>query len=194
MADQASLLEQLRIERAPEQAPRRAGWRFSASIAVAAVVVSGALYAWFPRAIPIQVAVAEPVSGAAAAGPSSILDASGYVVARRQATVSAKTTGRIAEVLIEEGMAVKEGQVLARLDDTTLRPQLSLAERQLDAARKDLEEVEVRVAEASRTFARTEKLRADKGPPITALAVSDDGARVAYGDEEGGAGVMETGL
>ena len=51
-----------------------------------------------------------------------------------------------------------------------------------------------RVWAAELRSGRMEKLRADKGPPITALAVSDDGARVAYGDEEGGAGVMETGL
>ena len=91
-----------------------------------------------------------------------MLNASGYVVARRQATVSSKVTGKVAEVLIEEGMAVKEGQLLARLDDTTTRPLYSLSQRQLDAARKNLNEVEVRVAEAERNLRRTQQLRQDK--------------------------------
>ena len=72
-----------------------------------------------------------PRSGGAPAG-AAVLNASGYVVARREATVSAKVTGKIAAVLIEEGMIVEEGQLLAQLDDQTLRPQLDLAE---DAAR-----------------------------------------------------------
>jgi RND family efflux transporter MFP subunit len=71
-------------------------------------------------------------------------------------------TGKVAEVLIEEGMAVKDGQLLARLDDTTARPIQALAQRQLEAARKNLEEVQVRLAEAQRTLKRNEKLRTDK--------------------------------
>ena len=51
-----------------------------------------------------------------------------------------------------------------------------------------------RVWAAELRSGRMEKLRADKGPPITALAVSADGTRVAWGDEEGGAGVMDAGL
>ena len=66
------------------------------------------------------------------------------------------------EVLIEEGMAVKEGQLLARLDDTTTRPIYALSQRQLEAARKNLNEVEVRVAEAERNLRRTQQLRQDK--------------------------------
>ena len=64
----------------------------------------------------------------------SVLDATGYVVARRQATVSAKVTGKVVEVFIEEGMRVKEGQVLARLDDSIPRAELALSESQLAAA------------------------------------------------------------
>ena len=115
--DQASLLEQLRIERPVQEAPRRATWRWSAAVAVAVIAVGAAAYVWLPRAVPIQVAVAEPVSEIAAA-PSSILDASGYVVARRQATVSAKITGKVVTVGIEEGQRVERDQVIARLDDT----------------------------------------------------------------------------
>ena len=53
----------------------------------------------------------------------TVLNASGYVTARRQATVSSKITGKVTEVLIEEGMKVQEGQILARLDDTNVQDQ-----------------------------------------------------------------------
>ncbi len=64
------------------------------------------------------------VAEADSTGPSlgnSVLNASGYVVARRMATVSSKVTGKIEEILVEEGMTVKKDQVLARLDPVNLR-------------------------------------------------------------------------
>jgi RND family efflux transporter MFP subunit len=88
-----------------------------------------------------------------------VLDASGYVVARREATVSSKVTGKIAEVLIEEGMVVTEGQVVARLDDQSIRPELDLARSQLRARQTEREEIEVRLAEADRNLSRVRRLR-----------------------------------
>src|SRR5690606_19537497 len=72
-------------------------------------------------------------AASAARDPSRnrILDASGYVVAMRVATVSARTVGRIDEVLVEEGMAVEEGQVLARLDSVSQRIQLDMSRARL---------------------------------------------------------------
>ena len=163
MSFDQNALESLKIERTPEPANDGSSsvykWLIIAVLILAAV--AGAYALLRDNAIEVATATAVATGGGGGSGPA-VLNASGYVVARRQATVSAKTTGRIAEVLIEEGMEVKEGQVLARLDDTTARPQLSLAERQLEATRKNLQEVEVRVAEAARNLARTEKLRADK--------------------------------
>lgn len=164
MSFDQNALESLRIERTSEPANNGSSsvykWLIIAVLVLAAV--AGAYALLRDNAIEVATATAVATGGGGSTGGSAVLNASGYVVARRQATVSAKTTGRIAEVLIEEGTEVKEGQVLARLDDTTARPQLSLAERQLEATRRDLEEVEVRVAEAARNLARTEKLRADK--------------------------------
>lgn len=91
-------------------------------------------------------------------GQPTVLNASGYVTARLQSTVSSKVTGRIVEVLVEEGMAVREGQVLARLDDTTERSYLALAEAQLGAARGALAELEVRYAEARLDLDRQRRL------------------------------------
>ena len=62
------------------------------------------------------------------------LAASGYVVARRKATVAAEITGKVMEVLIEEGMTVTEGQVVARLDSVLAESDLALARSRVEAA------------------------------------------------------------
>jgi len=94
-------------------------------------------------------------------GPSlgnSVLNASGYVVARRMATVSSKVTGKILEIYVEEGMTVQKNQVLASLDPVNLETVLTMAERELEASRRNLAEIEVRLADARRTLARNETL------------------------------------
>jgi RND family efflux transporter MFP subunit len=162
MSFDQNALDSLRIERTPEPAQSRSNplykWFLAAVLLLAAV--AGAYALLRDNAIEVQTAtaVAAPTSG----GGAAVLNASGYVVARRQATVSAKVTGKVDEVLIEEGTAVKEGQLLARLDATTTQPVHALAERQLEATRKNLEEVEVRIAEAERNLRRMQQLRADK--------------------------------
>ena len=87
-----------------------------------------------------------------------MLDASGYVTARRQATVSAKITGKVTEVLIEEGMHVSEGAVLARLDDMEARQQVTLARAQLAAARSQDGEIRAQLLQAERDYTRTQEL------------------------------------
>ena len=72
---------------------------------------------------------------ASGSSASSILDASGYVTARRKATVSSKSTGKVLEVLIEEGMYVNKGQLLAKLDDSTQKADLAYSESQLKQAK-----------------------------------------------------------
>src|SRR5690606_8984949 len=135
----------------------RRGWMAWAVLAVVLVGAVVAAWTWFnrPRPTPVQVGT---VSARAAGTQASVLNASGYVTARRRATVSSKVTGKVVEVNVEEGMAVREGQVLARLDDTTARAQLALAEAQAEAARRAVAENEVRLAEAKLTLGRVEKL------------------------------------
>lgn len=157
-------LESLRIERDPE--PVKGGdsspiykWLIAAVLLLA---VAAAAYALLrDRAIEVETVTVVASSGGPSSG-AAVLNASGYVVARRQATVSAKVTGKIAELHIEEGMTVEEGQLLARLDDSTVRPMYELAKRQLEAARTELNEIEVRLAEAERNLRRTAQLREDK--------------------------------
>jgi RND family efflux transporter MFP subunit len=88
----------------------------------------------------------------------TVLNASGYVTARRQATVSSKVTGKVTEVLIEEGMKVQEGQVLARLDDTNVKTSLLLAEAQFISASNALAETRVRIREAQQELERQKGL------------------------------------
>ena len=163
MSFDQNALDSLRIERSPE--PTRSSrpgiykWFIAGVLLLAAVAAAYALLR--DNAIEVEMVTATAASSGSGGG-GAVLNASGYVVARRQATVSAKVTGKVAEVLIEEGMEVKQGQMLARLDDTTSRPQYELAERQLDSANKNLQEIQVRVAEAERNLRRNQQLRADK--------------------------------
>jgi RND family efflux transporter MFP subunit len=88
----------------------------------------------------------------------SVLDATGYIVARRQATVSSKTTGKVMEVLIEEGLVVEKDQLLARLDDSIPRAQLNLAQSQYESARAGLSELEIQLQQVQLDLERTKGL------------------------------------
>ncbi len=112
--DNKALLAQLRIDRsAPvaEERPSRRPWIIAAVLGVAAVAAAGW---WLAHAHPALAVHTQPARAVSAAGGAnaSVLDATGYVTARREATVSAQITGTLTEVLIEEGDHVKVGQVL----------------------------------------------------------------------------------
>jgi RND family efflux transporter MFP subunit len=152
----SELLKELRIDR--DTGPRRAHRRWVALVVVALLALAvGAWLVWARVTLPTvrTVAARAAVTGG---GAGSVLDASGYVTARRQATVSAKITGKVAEVLIEEGQQVKEGAVLARLDDTEARAQLDLARAQLAAARSQEGEIRAQLAQAERDYTRQQEL------------------------------------
>jgi len=155
--EQSDLLKQLRIDRGPARAPRRRG-RLLAILALLVLVAGVGLWLGWARLRPpvVQTTVARAAAPGGAAG--SVLDASGYVTARLQATVSAKITGKVTEVLIEEGMRVREGAVLARLDDTEARAGLGLAQAQLVAARSQLAEVRAQLEQAERDYVRQQGL------------------------------------
>ena len=160
--DKKALLDDLRIARDRPAAARRRPLKWFVAVAV----IAGLLFVgWeygarrLARAeVAVQTATARPV--VAAPVGDSVLDATGYVVARRQATVSSKTTGKVLEVLIEEGMAVREGQTLAVLDDSIPRAQLALAESQLEAARASLDEIRVNIRQAELDVERVDELAA----------------------------------
>lgn len=160
MDDKSSQLRRLRIDRT--EAPARAssaGWWALGGILLLGAAGAGA-WVWFdrPAAMSIKVAVARASSGDA--GPAvgaSLLDASGYVVARRQATVSAKITGKVTEVLIEEGQHVERDQVVGRLDDSNTRAALDQTRAQVKQAEAQLRSARTSFADARPIYERSQK-------------------------------------
>ncbi|MGB0513528.1 MAG: efflux RND transporter periplasmic adaptor subunit [Wenzhouxiangellaceae bacterium] len=156
----SDLIDRLRIDSRPDASdpPRR--WWLWALLVVAAVTAAGVWF-WSARAgvTEVRVVGVERIEAAPTAARASVLDASGYVVARRQATVAAEVTGKLVEVNVEEGQSVEGGEVLAQIDDATDRAQLALAEARLNAARGALAETEAQLANARRTLQRQIALR-----------------------------------
>ena len=154
----AASLDELKIDRS--RGGRSGIVRIVRLVVVLAVLSGGGVAGWYwwegARIPAVRTAIVRQTLPAD--GQPTVLNASGYVTARLQSTVSSKITGRIAEVLVEEGMAVTEGQVLARLDDTTERSYLALAEAQLRAVRSALVELEVRHEEARLDLSRQRRL------------------------------------
>jgi RND family efflux transporter MFP subunit len=159
MDDKAALLNQLRIDRDSEPAPSGRGRLWLVAVAALLAIVAAAAWIWLrPSLVPVHVAAAQVLSRGAAAGAASILDASGYVVARREAAVASKITGKMVELNIEEGDRVKAGQVIARLDDTNIRASLNAARAQLEFAKAGLDETQVNLANAKRDYERQQSL------------------------------------
>jgi HlyD family secretion protein len=157
VAETSDDLSALRIEREPLDAGGGRFGKFLLLFVLMAAIGGGVAY-WLTRDRPIEVEVAA-VTERAAGTQASVLNASGYVTARRRATVSSKVTGKVIEVNVEEGMEVREGQVLARLDDATLQAALRLYRAQLEAARRQIPETEVRLEQARVMLRRQEQLR-----------------------------------
>ena len=189
--ERRATLADLTIDRDRRTRPGITRW-LVAGIALVAALAAAGLW-WQGRTAAAEVTTAtvrrgEPAGGPGAAG-TAVLDASGYVVARRRSTISSKVTGRIEEVLIEEGMRVEEGQPLARLDASQARAQLALAEAQAAAAASALEETRVRLAEARLELGRQERLLGEGISTPSAVdaaraEVDSFAARLAVGSEE----------
>lgn len=156
MSDLKTDLAALRLDREPES---RGAGRWVAWVVVLIVLGAGGWFGWkyFTREKPLEVQTAT-VTERAAGTQAAVLNASGYVTARRRATVSSKITAKVTEVNVEEGISVREGQVLARLDDSTPRAVLRLNEAQAEAARHGVQENEANLAQARVTLGRRAQL------------------------------------
>ena len=125
--DKRALLDRLRINRDEDDEDNGGNrWLIIAFASLCVLLVTGAIYAFWPKGEPEPAVAATsdtpgtPGAGSTAAtgtttvpvAPSAggVLSASGYVTARRLATVSTEITGRVLEVLVEEGMTVEANQ------------------------------------------------------------------------------------
>ncbi len=167
--DKSELLKQLRIDRdAPEEgsSTRLKLW---IGLGVAVVLIVAALAWFFTRDEAIEVTVAAARAMPATSAGTSVLDATGYVTARRQATVSAKITGKVRDVRIEEGQRVAAGDILATLDDSEALVEVELRRAQVASARSQLAQAETESGNAEREYVRAQEVAAQKLISVSAL-------------------------
>jgi HlyD family secretion protein len=187
MSDLSTDLAGLHIERKPE---RRSSRRWVIWVFLVLLLIAGGSVAarWFLQTRPLEVQVAS-VTQRAAGGQAAVLNASGYVTARREATVSSKITGKVVQVNVEEGMAVTEGQVLARLDDASVRAQMGLAQAQVVAAQHAVTENQIHARQAHINLDRATKMLASGAGSQTDLEqakldLDTTDARISLLDEQ----------
>jgi RND family efflux transporter MFP subunit len=176
MDSKPNSLDALRIDRS--QAPPTAGrgwWRW---LVLLLAMVTGAGGWWFTRASALLVKTATVTVQSAGGGGRTLLNASGYVTTRLDATVSSKITGKVAEVLVEEGMQVAKDQILAKLDASNAQAGLRLAEAQLESAKLNLAETEPMVIYTAAELQRITKLGSSKSVSLSDLAKTEAEARV----------------
>src|SRR5215470_3125081 len=124
------------------------------------VIIFGAIVAT-AFALRTQKAVVEVAAAAKpdSEGPLTALNASGYITPRRRATIAAKITGRVTGVFFDEGTRVKEGQLLATLDDSDVRRALDSAKADRDSSRAGIADLEVQLKNAETQLRRAEQLQ-----------------------------------
>lgn len=158
------LLKELRIDGAHRDdhdggGPPKWIWGLAAAVVVLGLV-GGAAWWFLAGNKPVAVQTASVRANGQGASAGAVLQATGYVTARRMATVSAQMTGTLTEVLIDEGFKVKKGQVLARLDDTGLKAGLAAAEAQIRTTEANLGQVRAQLAQAQADERRQAELNA----------------------------------
>lgn len=156
MNDKSDLLAQLRIDHNDRHVdgPR---WRWVIGALILAILVIGLIW-FYSKSDPVTVRVQMARMAMIDPASASVLDATGYVKARRYATVSSKVTGKVMEVLVEEGMYVEKDQVVARLDDSNTRKALALYQAELVSAKTQVTETRARLTEARLNWERTAEL------------------------------------
>ena len=158
MSPDKQTLDDLRIDRA---APARGKAPvYLILLALVLALAAGAVIWWFNQPKPAVVRTITIHEASSGGSDRTLLNASGYVTARREATVASKVMGMVVEVLVEEGMKVQAGQVLARIDASNVERSLNLAEAQKDSAAKALNETKASLEQAERELRRSSKLAA----------------------------------
>lgn len=182
MSSEKASLDGLRIHRPTmSKAPSRPRWILPAG---GGALIAAGLVAWFvagPKPVQVETYIVQATVPAGKNGSRAqsapLLNASGYVTARREATVSSKITGKVVDIKVEEGMKVEEGQELAKLDDTNVQASLKLAEAQLESARRAIEETRPTSVFAEQEVKRFTDLAATKATSISDLNKAQAEAR-----------------
>ena len=175
MNSDKAALEGLRIDRTKAPIQQRSAWLVP--VVLVLLAAAGAV-AWFlnqPKDAVVQTVM---VKEAAATSQRTLLNASGYVTARRAATVSSKVTGKVVDVLVEEGMKVEANQVLAHLDDSNVKESLHLAEAQLESSRRMMEETKPNLDFAKKEQQRLAGLVATKATSESEFRKAEASAKV----------------
>jgi HlyD family secretion protein len=184
--DKSSLLDSLKIERrSPVRRKGPSPWLYAAIAVLAIAGGAAGWYFWPDNSVPVHVVTASALGSGGATGTG--LDASGYIVARRQATLSAKILGKLTEVNFEEGQKVKAGQIVARLDDSNYSAALKQAIQQERAAKQAFDD-------AAPIWARYQRLKAEGAISTDAVEnqrIAYDTARTAYDVAQAGVAFAE---
>src|ERR1700689_1075775 len=148
----------LRIDKDKRQ-ERKTGKIFGIILAAILVValVAGATFYSRNSAPVVEVAAAQKAGNA---GPTALLNASGYVTPRRRATIAAKITGRVIGVYFDEGVHVKEGQILAKLDDSDVKRALDSAVADRNSTQAQIADYQVQLKNAELLVHRAKELQA----------------------------------
>jgi HlyD family secretion protein len=141
-----------------QESRKRSGPGMRTKVLIVAVVVVVAVTATMFFSGKKTVVEVSPARSVSASEGASLLNASGYVTPRRRATVAAKITGRVQELMVEEGMHVESGQVLAKIDSSDAEARLKAAEADLAVARATIAEIMVNIADSERSFKRITNL------------------------------------
>ncbi len=176
--DQQSL-ERLKIDREDRGAAGRPIFRWVVLVVIILALLVG-LSRWTGmggRVLEVRTASVRELSSADGSGERTVLNASGYVVARREATVSAKVTGKVVEILVEEGKRVEADQVVARLDSSNVMANKRLAEAQLGSARLAVKETQALLDQAESNLRRVAQLVQGKISPASDLDKADSDFR-----------------
>ena len=174
--DKSSLLDSLKIERSAPLRRRKgpSPWLYAATLVLVIGGAGAGWYFWPDNSVPVHVVTASALGSGGATGTG--LDASGYIIARRQATLSAKILGKVMEVNFEEGQKVKAGQIVARLDDSNYSAALRQAIQVEHAAKQAFDD-------AAPIWARYQRLKAQNAISTDAVEnqrIAYDNARTAY--------------
>lgn len=184
MSDLKADLASLRLNEEPETS-RKGLWIL---LGVVILALGGGVLAWCSATAAVEVATVTPSIERSAAAPAGtpVLTASGYIVARREAIVSSKIQGRLAELRVEEGSQVSAGDVIARLESNDFvasvqrsRAMLQQAAASLAASEAAIQRAEAELAEAHRQLGVSERLHTDKLVPVDQLDATKSRVKLA---------------